>query len=117
MVTVEDKGFSTNRMQVYIYSDLYAVFFDGDPWDGYSYLHPVFSTRSNVQSSVVTWQDVKTRATVCTSGGRGYLTFPVDMFLTSGSLYNLGQLFAYFDFVYGSVSTRTILLMNVKAGK
>ena len=116
LVTLEDRGLRNSQIQLYIYSDLYAVFLGGRPWT-YGYLHPSFSTRPSAQSSVVTWQDVKARASVCSSGSKSYVTFPVDIFLSSRSLFNLGQLFVYFDFAYGSVYSRTTLLLNVDAGK
>eukprot|EP00731_Ephydatia_muelleri_P009511 Em0005g97a len=115
LVTLEDRGLRNSQIQLYIYSDLYAVFLGGSPWT-YGYLHPSFSTRPSAQSSVVTWQDVKARASVCSSGSKSYVTFPVNIFLSSRSLFNLGQLFVYFDFAYGSVYSRSTLLLNVNAG-
>ena len=116
LVTLEDRGLRNSQIQLYIYSDLYAVFLGGSPWT-YGYLHPFFSTRPSAQSSVVTWQDVKARASVCSSGSKSYVTFPVNIFLSSRSLFNLGQLFVYFDFAYGSVYSRSTLLLNVNAGE
>ena len=116
MVTVEDKGIHDNQIQLYTFSNLYAIFFGGSPWT-YSYLQPSFSTRPNVQSSVVSWQDVASRASLCTSGAKSYVTFPVDLYLSSASLFNLGQLFVYIDIQYSSVYSRTTLLLNVEAGK